>query len=199
MAFEWLTGSTPQFWKNYLNLFESETTARHKRYVVFDIEATGLDWKDDTILSVGAIALHDNAIAIGDFFSVNLNDKNLKTKSVALGESLNAENDSVVEAEAMIQFLNFIKDAILVGHNVNLDIEMINQALKRLELGRLKNELMDTNVLFQRWKGVSEENPFTIDEICDALKIEKPDRHTAWGNAYTTALIFLKLKNRLKV
>lgn len=199
MAFEWLTGSTPQFWKNYLTLFESENTARQKRYVVFDMEATGLDGKDDTILSIGAIALHDNAIAIGDFFSVSLNDKNARAKSVALGGALDSDSESVVEAEAMIQFLNFVKDAVLVGHNVNLDIEMINQALKRLELGRLKNELMDTNVLFQRWKGVSEESPFTVDEICDVLKIEKPDRHTAWGNAYTTALIFLKLKQKLKV
>ena len=199
MAFEWLTGSTPQFWKNYLTLFESENAEGYKRYVVFDIEATGLDWKNDAILSIGAIALHDNAIAIGDFFMVSLNDKNAKTKSVALGDSLDSENDTVVEAEAMIQLLNFVKDAVLVGHNVNLDIEMINQALKRLELGRLKNELMDTNVLFQRWRGVSEENPYTVDEICEALKIEKPNRHTAWGNAYTTALIFLKLKQRLKI
>jgi DNA polymerase-3 subunit epsilon len=199
MAFEWLTGSTPQFWKNYLTLFESENMPGYKRYVVFDIEATGLDWKDDTILSIGAIALHENAIAIGDFFSVRLNDKNAKTTSVALGDSLENDNDSVVEAEAMIQFLNFIKDAVLVGHNVNLDIEMINQALKRLELGRLKNNVMDTNVLFQRWRGVAEETRYTVDEICEALKIEKPNRHTSWGNAYTTALIFLKLKQRLKI
>lgn len=199
MAFEWLTGSTPQFWKNYLTLFETENTLAYRRYVVFDIEATGLDWKNDTILSIGAVAVHGNAIAVGDFFSVNLNDKNAKTKSVALGGSLDTDSNTVVEAEAMIQLLNFIKDAVLVGHNVNLDIEMINQALKRLELGRLKNDVMDTTVLFQRYLGVTDNSSFTIDEICEALKIEKPNRHTSWGNAFTTALIFLKLKQRLKI
>ena len=34
-------------------------------------------------------------------------------------------------------------------------------------------------------------------EILQALKISKSDRHTASGNAYTTALVFLKLKKKL--
>jgi DNA polymerase-3 subunit epsilon len=76
---------------------------------------------------------------------------------------------------------------------------MINQALKRLDLGRLKNDIMDTNVLFQRWKGLPEDHKATLDELCDALKIKKTDRHTASGHAFTTALIFLKLKRKLGI
>ena len=58
----------------------------------------------------------------------------------------------------MIRFLNFIKGSTLVSHNINLDVEMINQALKRLDLGRLKNDIMDTNVLYQRWKDLDEDH-----------------------------------------
>ena len=43
-----------------------------------------------------------------------------------------------MEAEVVIRFLDFIKDATLVGHHVNFDIEMINQALNRLDVGSLK-------------------------------------------------------------
>ena len=76
---------------------------------------------------------------------------------------------------------------------------MLNQALKRLDLGRLKNPVMDTNVLFLKWKDLPEEEHATLDELCDALKIKKTDRHTASGNAFTTALVFLKLKSKLGI
>lgn len=194
MAFEWLTGSSPQFWKNYISLFDTDDHLKKKRFVVFDMEATGLDFKDDTILSIGAMGVTDGGIAIGDFLQIYVVNNDSAPQSVALQAVVKNNNETVVEAEAMIQLLNFIKDATLVGHNINLDIEMINQALKRLELGRLKNDVMDTNVLFKRWKGITDDTQYTLDELCEALKIDKTDRHSAWGNAYTTALIFLKLK-----
>lgn len=200
MAFDWLTGgSTPQFWKNYIALFDGDDK-EHRRYVVFDMEASGLDWKEDVILSIGAIGVMANAIEVGDFLQVFVQQDKFSPQSVALSGVLKEpKQEKFVEAEAMIQFLNFIKDATLVGHNVNLDIEMINQALKRLDLGRLKNPVMDTNTLYQRLKGLPEDSQSSLDDLCDALKIGKSDRHTASGNAYTTALVFLKLKRKLGI
>ena len=200
MAFEWLTGSTPQFWKNYITLFDNDENTPQKRYVIFDMETTGLDWKEDVILSIGAIGVAGNAIEISDFLEVYILQDKFSPQSVAFNSVLkNGTNEKVVEAEGMIQLLNFVKDATLVGHNVNLDIEMVNQALKRLDLGRLKNPLMDTNALYQRWKGLPSETQTSLDDVCDALKIDKSDRNTAWGNAYTTALVFLKLKRKLGI
>jgi DNA polymerase-3 subunit epsilon len=200
MAFEWLKGSTPQFWKNYITLFDNDGNAVSKRFVIFDMETTGLDAREDVILSVGAIAVIGNGIEVGDFLEVYIRQDKFASKSIAFNNAILKEtNEKVVEAEGIIQFLNFVKDATLVGHNVNLDIEMVNQALKRLDLGRLKNPIMDTNALFQRWKGLPDDARTSLDDVCDALKIEKSDRHTAWGNAYTTALVFLKLKRKLGI
>jgi len=198
MAFEWLTGSTPQFWKNYLSLFETETTLQ-KRFVVFDMETTGADWREDVILSVGAIAVLGNAIEVGDFLSIQIRQEKHSTQFVAHSGMLNESGDKVVEAEGVIQFINFVKDATLVGHNINLDIEMINQALKRLDLGRLKNPIMDTNALYQRFKDLPDNSLTSLDDVCDKLKIDKNDRNTAWGNAFNTAMVFLKLKRKLNI
>jgi len=201
MAFDWLTGNNlPQFWKNYQNYFDRDEKDTVRRYVIFDMETSGLDWKEDVILSIGAIGIKGDAIEIGDFLQVHLKHDKYTSQSIALSGLLKeGKQEKVVEAEALIQFLNFAKDATLVSHNINLDVEMINQALRRLELGRLKNDIMDTNVLFQKWKDLDEDHKSTLDEICDALKIRKTDRHSAAGNAYTTALIFLKLKRRLGI
>lgn len=198
MAFEWLTGSTPQFWKNYLSLFEDENS-NQKRYVVFDMETTGLDWREDVILSVGAIAVLGNGIEVGDFLEIQLLQEKHSTQSVAHNGTLKESGEKVVEAEGIIQFINFVKDATLVGHNVNLDIEMINQALKRLDLGRLKNPIMDTNALYQRFKDLPDNTQTSLDDVCEALKIDKSDRNTSWGNAFTTAMVFLKLKRKLNI
>lgn len=196
MAFEWLTGGNPQFWKNYTALFDDENPHKKKRYVVFDMEVTGPDFKEDKILSLGSIGVVDGGIAVGDFLYTAITaDENAATNT----DVVRPDAETVVEAEAMIQLLNFIKDAILVGNNINSDIEMINQALKRLELGRLKNDVMDTSVLFKRWKGINDDSQYTLDELCDALKIDKPDRNTSWGNAYATALVFVKLKTKMNI
>jgi DNA polymerase-3 subunit epsilon len=37
--------------------------------------------------------------------------------------------------------LDFIKDAVLVGHHVSFDVKMINEGLKRMGLGKLKIEV----------------------------------------------------------
>lgn len=195
---DWITGGNiPQFWKNYSALFDAEEKAgAEKRYVVFDLETSGTDVKEDVILSIGALGIAGNAIGINDFFETQI-------KTDLTNESYNAKlhlsAERVVEAEAIIRFLKFAGDAILVSHNSNLDIEMLNQALKRLELGRLKNSFMDINVLYQKWKDLPEDYHATTDEMCDALKISKGDRHTASGNAYINALIFLKLKKKLGI
>lgn len=200
MAFEWITGSsTPQFWKNYLANFEQETDSFDKRFVIFDMGASGLDWREDIILSIVAIGVTDNAVAVGDFLEIYVQQDKFLSNSVAKQGIINSGPEKVVEAEAMIQFLNFIKDSILVGHNVNIDIEMINQALKRLDLGRLKNQFMDTNVLYQRWKELPDDTKTALDDICDALKIDKNERNTISGNAYATALAFIKLKKKLGI
>lgn len=200
MAFDWLTGNNlPQFWKSYVSLFDTDEGNSQKRYVVFDMETTGQDWKEDVVLSIGAIALTNNAIDVGDFFEVALLQDKFISQSTSGKTLIKESTEKVVEAEAMIRFLNFIKDSTLVGHNINLDIEMLNLALKRLDLGRIRNQFMDTNVLYQRWKNLPEDSQSSLDEVCDMLKIKKNEMHTASGNAYTTSLIFLKLRNKLGI
>jgi DNA polymerase-3 subunit epsilon len=76
---------------------------------------------------------------------------------------------------------------------------MINQALSRFGLGKLKNDRMDTAAMHQKWKGLQQEEHHTLDELCSFFNIPLNDRHTASGDAYITALLFLKLKKKLGI
>ena len=188
----------PKFWETYLSYFY-ENKSKIKRYVVFDCETTGLNYKKDRILSIGAVGIIENRVEINDFIEVFVKQDIFNPETVAIHGILKDGPEKVVEVEALIRFLDFIKDATLVGHHVSFDIEMINQALDRLNLGTLKNEYMDTDIMYQKLKYFPQDQHTSLDELCDVYKIRKSDRHTASGDAYITALLFLKLKRKLEI
>jgi DNA polymerase-3 subunit epsilon len=202
MTFNWfkkIVKDHPKFWETYLTYFDENQSIK-KRFVVFDCETTGLDYRSDRILSIGAVAIENNQIIVGDFMEVFLLQDVFKAESVPIhGILKEGKEEKIVEAEAIIRFLEFIKDATLVGHHVDFDIEMINQGLARLEVGKLKNQAMDTDVMYQKLKYLPQEQHSSLDELCDIYKIRKSDRHTASGDAFITALLFLKLKKKLEI
>lgn len=195
--FKKIQKEAPQFWEHYLESFKTEN--KPKRYVVFDCETTGLDIKNDRILSIGAVAVVDNQIKVNDSLNLFVKQEVFKPESVAIHGILKEGNEKIVEAEAVIQFLDYIKNATLVAHHANFDLEMINRALARLELSHLKNQYMDTDIMYQKLKYFPEDQHTSLDELCDVFKIKKSDRHTATGDAFITALIFLKLKRKLSI
>ena len=202
MTFNWfkkIVKDHPKFWETYLTYFD-ENQDKKKRFVVFDCETTGLDYRTDRILSIGAVAIENNQIIVSDFMEVFLLQDVFNAESVPIhGILKEGKEEKIVEAEAIIRFLDFIKDATLVGHHVDFDIEMINQGLARLEVGKLKNQAMDTDVMYQKLKYLPQEQQSSLDELCDIYKIRKSDRHTASGDAFITALLFLKLKKKLEI
>ena len=197
---DWLTGKgDPDFWKQYSESFDKADANAPVRYIVFDCEKTGQDWKEDQILSIGCIGVQNDAIVIGDFFEVFITNHQETVQNEAVEKLFKVNTESIAESDAMVQFISFIKNATLVGHSTNLDIEMINQSLKRMNLGKLKNEVLDINVMHQRFKNLSEDQHHTLDQLCDIYKVKKNSRSTASGDAYTAALVFLKLRRKLKM
>ncbi len=162
----------PEFWKNYLSKFE----AKSNRFVVISLETTGLDIQNDTILTIGAVAVIDNTIIINDVFQ----------------RSFNLTQNTVIE-----DFISFLENSILIGHRINLDIEMINVALEKLQCGRLKNEALDIEIMHKKLN-ITNEN-FSIDELLKIYKIAKPEQFSSSTEAFSIALLFLKLKQRLKL
>lgn len=188
----------PEFWQEYLACFESRSDKNYqKRYVVFDTETTGLDVRSDVILSVGAIAISGNSIIVNDYLEVFVQQDVFKTESVSIhGILKDGKEKKLTETQAIIRFLDFVKDSTLVGHHVRFDVNMVNAALQRMGLGKLKNHNMDTDIMYQKFKGLPEDQHSSLDKLCQIFKIQKSDRHTAAGDAFITALIFLRLKNK---
>ena len=187
--------SYPQFWEDYTSKFKnSEENLEAIRFIVFDTETTGLDPKTDRILSIGCIAIVHLKIRVSDQFEYYLEQEHFNSETVKIhGLLKEGKLNKVEEEKAIIEFLNYIENSILVAHHAAFDIAMINNALKRMELPKLKNKSLDTSHLFNKTRLDTSKAHFSLDELAERFKIPLHDRHTASGDAYITALLFLKL------
>lgn len=192
----------PEFWNTYSNYFKQNNSKdlNTTRFIVFDTETTGLDPSSDRILSIGAISIVGNKIDIADSFEMYLKQDTFNAETVEIHGILKEGSiTKFEEKEAIIQFLDYIKDSVLVAHHAAFDIAMINESLKRLGLPKLKNKSLDTGILFKKTSlHKTNKKHYGLDELCDTFNIKKHDRHTASGDAYITGLLFLKIVSNLK-
>lgn len=202
MIFRWLKSffTAPKYWKTYakINKARQPKDFKQARFVFFDTETTGLDILKDEILSIGAISLVDNELDVMSSFECYLKQNVFNSETVEIhGIIKGGDVEKIPEEKALIDFLDFIENAILVAHHASFDIVMINKGLKKLGLPNLKNKVVDTGVLFKKLKD-SNKPHYSLDELCKNFNIHMHDRHTASGDAYLTSIIFLKTLSQLR-
>jgi DNA polymerase-3 subunit epsilon len=183
----------PEFWKTYLSKFDKKSN----RYVALSVETTGLNPIKDVIISFGAVAVINDNIYIGDAFEVAIPQyKYLHDNGISNDFLLESNQPKLAEPAAIENFINYIGNATLVGHRVNFDVEIINIALEKLSCGRLKNEALDIEVMYKKLHDINNKN-FSLDELSHLFKVVKTERISTADDAYTIALLFLKLKSKL--
>jgi DNA polymerase-3 subunit epsilon len=195
----------PAFWTAYENTFEKKTPPdlRSVRFVVLDTETTGFDYDNDRMLCIGALTLQNGTIPIQDSLEVFIHQDHYDGESAKIHGILKRGNiERVSELEALQRFLEYVGNAILIAHHAKFDLTMINRALERNGLPKLRNRALDTAVLYKRTllfsNLIQRKEVYTLDELADKFDISKKDRHTALGDAYITAIAFLKIVNKLR-
>jgi DNA polymerase-3 subunit epsilon len=178
-------------------------TVESTRFVVLDTETTGFDYDNDRILCIGAVVLQNNVIAIPDSFEIYIHQDHYDKKSAQIhGILKDWVMDKPTELEALQQFLAFLGDSIIIAHHTIFDVTMINQALERNGLPHLTNKTLDTAYLYKKTLIMSNllerKEKYALDDLADKFDISKKDRHTAMGDAYITAIAFLKIVKKLK-
>ncbi|SHG17455.1 3'-5' exonuclease [Flavobacterium defluvii] len=192
------------FWKKEENnIFDENITIEETRFVVLDTETTGFDYDNDRILCIGALVLQNGVISVQDSFEIYLEQEHYDKSTAQIHGIL---KDLLIkrptELEALQQFLDFLGDSIIIAHHTIFDITMINKALVRNELPQLTNKTLDTAYLYKKTLIKSHlferKDHYTLDDLADKFDISKKDRHTALGDAYITAIAFLKIVKKLR-
>jgi DNA polymerase-3 subunit epsilon len=192
----------PDFATTYLDRFArswtERTPARQVRFVVLDTETTGLDPRRDRLITVGAVAVKAGEIILGDSFEAMLKVAYNSSSVTVHGITREEARDGMDEPEAIKWFLNYLGDAVIVGHHIGHDVATLNAAYERHYGFTLKNRSLDTMDLtlnLQRDGAFAGDGVrgFSLDALCEFFDVSPHDRHTAGGDAFITALIFLKL------
>lgn len=183
----------PDFWKLYLAKFETKSN----RYVVLSTETTGLNPKKDVILSFGAIGVIEDTIRIGDNFEVViLQYKYLHDNGLSNEFLIESKLTKLAEPIAIKSLVDYIGNAVLVGHRIHFDIEIINDVLEKMECGKLKNEALDLEIMHRKLNDITNKS-FSLDDLIKHYKLPQTEKNSASDDAYSIALLFLKLKTRL--
>ena len=170
----------PAFWNTYIKKFETKS----KRFVVLSTETSGLNVSKDVILSIGAFAIVDNSIIIGDSFeTVLLQYKFLYDNGLSNEFIVESKIKKMGEPDAIQFLIEYIGNSILVGHHIHFDVEIINAALEKLNCGRLKNEALDIDVMHRKLNDINDKQ-FSLDELSAIYKIPMSDRNSPSEDAY---------------
>ena len=196
----------PDWWLAYESVFKNnsyKTPIQQDTYVAFDTETTGLDTKRHELVSIGAVKINAGAIESSKHFERYFHVAEPCEYASVLIHGVLKTSGGTKTIEGIRDFLQFIGTSVLVGHHVNFDVAMINAVLKKTIGKTLKNKTIDTAHLDNRIT-VLENYQYlkppieSLDALCRKYNIVMHDRHNAAGDAFLTAILFLKLTAKLK-
>lgn len=174
-----------------------------ERFVVLDTETTGFDYVNDRILCIGAITLQNGTINLQNAFEHYMDQKHFDKSSVQIHGIIRSDVlDHKSELQVLQLFLEYLGDSIIIAHHTKFDMTMINNALVRNGLDKIKNRTLDTASLYKKTliksNLLQHKDHYSLDDLADKFDISKKDRHTAIGDAYITAIAFLKILKKLR-
>lgn len=190
-------------------------------YSVIDIETTGLDSHYDSIIEIAALKIKDNKIVsqysslvrpdfFYDLYDDELDDWDNDYLVNASGDKYyyidsfitkltGITNEMIASApdtsSVLSEFKSFIENDILIGHNVNFDINFLYDTILKLENREFKNDFIDTLRISRRF------HPNLIhhrlSDMTNYYKIKFENSHRALSDCLATYNLYIKLNDTL--
>lgn len=191
--------SIDQYRRHFNATWPDDAPIEDVRFVVLDLETTGLNPATDAIVTIGAVGVTGGDILLEDSFSALLkvarNTSAVTVHGVTRDQSVNGLDEPV----ALERLLDYLKDGVIVGHHIGHDLTAVNTGCSRHWGATVLNRSVDTMDLtlhLERDGAFGSRQAirrFTLDGLCEMFGVVPHDRHTAAGDAFITAQVFLRL------
>ena len=170
-----------------------------RRWVVVDVEASGLDAARDRLLAIAAIAVRvpeagAPLVDLGDSFEVVLrqHEATLDKPNILLhGIGIGAQRAGVEPYEALAAFVRWVARSPLVAFHAAFDETMIGRALRAAGRPPLGNPWVDLAQVAEVAR--PEQRAKSLDEWLGAFGIEVAVRHQAAADTLATTELLLRL------
>jgi DNA polymerase-3 subunit epsilon len=182
--------------------FDGRPAPDSGRWVVLDVESSGLDTRNDRLLAIAAIAVRQAEgsaphIVLGDSFEVVLRQggESLaqadKANILLHGIGVGAQRDGMAPGAALEAFERFVGTSPLIAFHAAFDRAMIERACDLHQRPRPRNPWLDLEpVCAVLHPGVRAR---ALDEWMAHFGIECAVRHQAAADTLATAELLLKL------
>ena len=184
---------------SWLQRLLGSAAANARRWVVVDVETSGLDMRRDRLLAIAAIALRLDGersprIDLGDSFEAVLrqeaapaNKANILLHGIGVGE----QRAGVAPAEVLGTFETWLGDAPLIAFHAAFDRAMIGHAMKATFGRNLANPWLDLEPVADALH--PEVGGRALDDWLAHFGIDCAVRHQAAADTLATAELLLRL------
>ncbi|HEY0286622.1 MAG TPA: exonuclease domain-containing protein [Pseudomonas sp.] len=172
-----------------------EQPLRDQRWVVLDLETSGLNMNRDEVLSIGAVVIEDGAIDLGNQFERTLLriDHKLNPSVLIHGLGPSAIAAGADPVEALLDFMEFVGDSPLLAFHASFDQHMISRALKESLGYRLQHHFFDAAQVAPMLCPQASFRHAGLDDWTRFFGLQAEERHNASADALVTAELALIL------
>ncbi|MBI5330919.1 MAG: 3'-5' exonuclease [Betaproteobacteria bacterium] len=163
------------------------------RYVVVDVETTGLDLNKDRLIAIGACAVEGGQVVLADSFEIVLRQDRISAKDNILihGISGETQREGVEPEQGLLDFLDFLGKSPLVAFHVTFDQTMIRRAMKEYLGLDFKHPWLDLAYVMPGLMPEYARRYRALDDWSGHFRIGNFARHSALADALATAQLFL--------
>lgn len=169
---------------------------QHERIVVLDVESTGLSTTTDDIVQIAAILYGKKGVI------KELDILVKPTRSVGQSYEVHGFSDEQLareglEPEQALEILtDFVQDYVIVGHNINYDMQIINSMMGRYQKQMLvKNRVYDT--LDLAYKVYPKLPNHKLDTLSQLISTNTKPTHNAMQDILATSEILTHLLEQI--
>ncbi|MEN1833214.1 3'-5' exonuclease [Pseudomonas lijiangensis] len=173
----------------------SEESLRKQRWVVLDLETSGLNMNRDQVLSIGAVVIEDGAIDLGQQFERTILRVDHKVSPAVLIHGLAPSTIAAGSepVEAFLDFLEFAGSSPMLAFHAPFDQHMLSRALKDSLDYRLQHPFFDVAEIAPMLCPDASVRQAGLDDWTNFFGLHAEERHHASADALVTAELALIL------
>lgn len=160
-------------------------------YCVIDLETTGLDPSYDRIIELAALRVRGKQVVAQYAHLVNPGRPIDSFISMLTGITNEMVQDAPPIEDLLPEYLDFIGDDIVVGHNVPFDVNFIYDNLLRISGKCFQNDHVNTVRIARKLHPDFESH--TLSELKSRLTLHATTAHRALADCLTTNELYIKL------
>jgi len=170
------------------------------RYIVVDVETSGLNVNKDRLIAIGAVAVVNGKIALRDSLEIVLLQQRVSDKQNILihGIGGTAQSEGVPPIDALLTFLEYLGRDPLVAFHVEFDQTMIGRAIREYLGFKLKHPWADLAYVAPALYPELARRCRSLDQWMQHFGIGNYARHSALADAVATAELLLALRQKME-